>query len=92
MQTVEDNNVVKSEASGLNRAVKKTVPELCNPKESCCGCSACYVICPANAINMIPDDEGFLYPNIDTDKCVRCNRCISVCAFKQNQEVKGIVI
>ena len=31
----------------------------------CCGCGACANICPKNCIKMIPDDEGFLYPEID---------------------------
>ena len=41
-----------------------------NPAE-CTGCGACVSICPKQAITMQPDAEGFLYPKVDGDKCVR---------------------
>lgn len=50
-----------------------------NKKENCCGCTACYNICPRNAIKMIPDSEGFLYPQINEASCVDCGLCDSVC-------------
>jgi Formate hydrogenlyase subunit 6/NADH:ubiquinone oxidoreductase 23 kD subunit (chain I) len=67
----------------------KPVPVLYKSKANCCGCSACYSICPASAISMIPDEEGFLYPTIDSKKCVHCFKCIDVCAFKPDQKDKG---
>lgn len=48
-------------------------------KADCCGCSACYAICPAKAIGMTPDEEGFLYPQIDEQKCLHCDLCHKVC-------------
>ena len=60
----------------------KSVPVLYKSKEECCGCSACFAICPVGAITMVEDDEGFLYPQIDDTKCVRCYRCEKSCAFK----------
>ena len=39
-------------------------------KEDCCGCTACFNACPARAITMEPDSEGFVYPKINRDKCV----------------------
>ena len=47
--------------------------------EKCCGCSACYSICPVSCINMEYDNEGFLYPVINTKKCIECKSCINVC-------------
>jgi len=48
-------------------------------KIDCTGCSACYSICPASAINMEPDNTGFLYPAIDVEKCIECAKCEEVC-------------
>lgn len=48
-------------------------------KKDCCGCYACYNICPQKCITMESDNEGFWYPNIDKDKCINCNLCEKVC-------------
>lgn len=48
-------------------------------KEDCCGCTACYSICPLKAISMKSDNEGFMYPHIDSNKCTNCGLCDKVC-------------
>ena len=48
-------------------------------KEDCCGCSACCSVCPKNAIKMAPDEEGFLYPEIDQSQCIDCGKCSAIC-------------
>lgn len=48
-------------------------------KAECCGCTACFNICPKNAISMQPDEEGFLYPVVDQEKCVDCGLCEKIC-------------
>src|SRR5690554_408820 len=48
-------------------------------KENCYGCFACVNRCSANAIRMIPDHEGFLYPCVDDKKCTNCGECLRVC-------------
>ena len=60
----------------------KDFPVLYLKKEECSGCAACYVICPVNAISMEPDEEGFDYPVLDEQKCLKCHRCVNVCPFK----------
>ena len=60
----------------------KEFPILFKRKEECCGCTACYSICPREAISMIVDDEGFEYPQINNEKCIRCCMCLAVCPFK----------
>jgi NAD-dependent dihydropyrimidine dehydrogenase PreA subunit len=49
------------------------------PPTKCCGCSACYAVCPKRAITMKPDAEGFLLPVIDKTLCVNCGQCQKVC-------------
>ena len=48
-------------------------------KQDCCGCSACAQRCPKKCISMIEDEEGFLYPKVDTANCIDCHLCEKVC-------------
>ena len=48
-------------------------------QESCTGCSACSNVCAADAIRMVTDQEGFLRPVIDNDKCKDCGLCKKIC-------------
>ena len=66
-------------------------------KENCCGCSACFNICPKNAIIMKEDEKGFLFPDINNDICVNCGLCKKVCPIENeinvnefNQEFYGV--
>ena len=56
-----------------------------DPKD-CCGCTACASICNQNAITMVPDALGFLYPKVDVDRCVNCGLCEKVCSFHENYD------
>lgn len=49
------------------------------PQIECCGCGACYNICPKQAITMKYDAEGFLYPQVDEELCISCGRCTKAC-------------
>ena len=59
--------------------------KISNPAD-CCGCTACASICAHNAITMQPDVMGFLYPVVDTDKCIDCGLCEKVCAFNDHYD------
>ena len=63
--------------------MEKEFPILYKNDSECCGCNACYTVCPKGAISMVPNRDGFLYPRIDEAVCVRCGRCLRVCAFKK---------
>lgn len=67
---------------------KAHIPNLYDYRFECCGCSACEAICPKQAICMEPDEEGFLYPVVDLQKCVECYQCERVCAFKNRDSMK----
>lgn len=48
-------------------------------KKNCTGCHACGLVCPQKCIQMLPDEEGFLYPSIHWNRCVDCGACEKVC-------------
>lgn len=48
-------------------------------KTECCGCGACANRCPGGCITMLPDTEGFLYPQIDPARCTECGLCEQAC-------------
>ena len=48
-------------------------------KNKCSGCSACFNVCKYSALSMETDIDGFWYPKIDSEKCVKCGLCEKVC-------------
>lgn len=48
-------------------------------KTNCCGCEACANICPKKCITMKQDSEGFLYPVVDNNICIKCGMCTKIC-------------
>lgn len=63
-------------------------------KGECTGCSACFAICSHDAIVMLPNEGGFLYPKIIEDECVNCGRCDKVCELANSKAInhyKGLV-
>lgn len=53
-----------------------------NNLRGCTGCSACVNICARKAISMVNDSGGFLYPQVDRDKCTDCSLCNTVCQIE----------
>lgn len=51
-------------------------------KQDCCGCGACANVCSQNAIAMVEDAYGFLYPQIDMAACIQCGACQKVCGYQ----------
>lgn len=70
----------------IQKDIEKRRPHLYNRKEECCGCYACYSICPKGAIDMFEDLEGFVYPSVDLEKCVKCYQCEKVCPIKTSKK------
>ena len=54
--------------------------------EKCTACGACANICPKQAIALLESENGFLFPQIDSNKCVQCGLCNRVCYIDKKIE------
>ncbi len=45
----------------------------------CNGCHTCYSLCPKQAIKMVVNTEGFLFPQINNELCIECGLCEKRC-------------
>lgn len=62
-------------------------------KHLCCGCSACVQSCPKHCIEMREDEEGFLYPQVQVDKCYDCGLCEKICpVLNQHESIEPLEI
>jgi len=62
-------------------------------KSNCCGCEACVQVCPQQCIRFEQDDEGFYYPEINTEECLDCGLCERVCPeLHQNEAQRPIEV
>lgn len=59
-----------------------------NNKQDCCGCSACAQRCPKQCISMQIDNEEFLYPQVDSSKCIDCHLCEKICPVINKYEAR----
>lgn len=57
-------------------------------KKDCCGCNACYDICPKQCVTLKTDIEGFWYPEVDKDRCIDCRLCEKACPQLHVEELK----
>ena len=48
-------------------------------KSICTGCTACKAVCPYSCIEMVADENGFVFPQINTANCIECGQCRQVC-------------
>lgn len=68
-----------------------------NALKLCNGCHTCYSVCPKQAIKMGANDEGFLYPQIDDELCVKCGLCEKKCPIlnplqKENEQTLAYAV
>lgn len=57
-------------------------------EKKCTGCTACYNSCTPDAITMECDEEGFLYPRIDKERCIECGICENTCPILKDHKRK----
>ena len=58
-------------------------------KTKCMGCHACYNKCPVQAIEMVEDEKGFKYPQVNKEKCINCGLCEKVCPILNQVKVEN---
>ncbi len=68
-------------------------------KNQCTSCQSCSMICPHHCIEMEENQEGFLYPTIDSERCTDCGVCVARCPIltplersPYKQEAFGLVL
>ena len=83
----------KASAQFLNNAIYGELPDKHDEnyfktknKFNCYGCELCKDICPVQAIEVVEDEEGFKYPRIDKDKCIKCGLCEKNCIYRKKIE------
>lgn len=57
----------------------------------CTGCYACFSVCPAKAVSMTQNKEGFWQPEVHEDRCIHCGKCKQVCIISQRLEPTRIL-
>lgn len=79
------NNILKNERKesikDLEKAIepfKKSINNI-NKYTICAGCRCCEKICPVEAIEMKENQEGFLEPVVNEEKCISCGLCLKRC-------------
>jgi len=48
-------------------------------RSKCIGCKLCIKVCPANAIELLPEEKKVL---IHSDRCCFCAQCTEICPVK----------
>lgn len=70
---------------------KGSMPVLFRDKAECCGCGACRNACPKNAISMVEDENGFVYPQINEGLCIHCGACKRVCNYQNGNKQNNVL-
>lgn len=55
-------------------------------KKECCGCEACLQVCTQHCITFQQDPQGFFYPLVEKNACIKCGLCDKVCPIKNVKE------
>lgn len=58
---------------------------------NCTGCGTCAKVCPIQAIRLVEDRRGFLFPWVDGDKCISCGKCVNSCQLETKESDHNIL-
>lgn len=61
-------------------------------EKNCTGCKACGAVCPANCISFKENENGFILPVVDAEKCMHCDMCIKLCPVEQTDRNKPVKV
>lgn len=84
--TMTGRNLSLKDEWTLIACFEKITPELLCKQIECTGCGACSNICPKNAIEMKSNEDGFLSPYVNEDRCIACNKCVKTCPLLKSQD------
>lgn len=73
------NNVLQTPKKQMRNIILPDTINVVKKDFLCAGCGMCAQACPAQAITMEENIEGFLIPVIDEEKCTRCGLCYHKC-------------
>lgn len=85
--TVIMDTVMCPENRRLWKGMVIYMENICEHKK-CTGCFACVSVCPKQCIHMEKDKDGFLYPVIDSDKCIDCGLCKKTCMVGEKADTQ----
>lgn len=61
-------------------------------KINCFNCTACATVCPKKCIKMGKDDnDGYIYPHINKEECIKCGKCKNVCINLNSDSLKNTI-
>ena len=90
----ECNTIIENERKRSIKLLKKAIIgennntiDLLNKHYKCTGCRMCVQICPVKAIDMKENEEGFLEPIINKEKCIKCSLCFKRCPQLNDVEI-----
>lgn len=60
--------------------------KILNLLNECTGCGGCVSVCPKQCVELKLDNEGFYFPYINSEKCIKCGKCEDVCHVLSRKE------
>lgn len=58
--------------------------------KKCTGCYCCKDACPAGAIELSENEDGFREAGVNDTICIQCGKCLEVCPVVHDENRKSI--